>query len=32
LKTNINILGTYDDHDYGYNNSGKDYPYKEISR
>jgi len=32
LKTNTPIVATWDDHDYGANDAGKDFPYKEQSR
>jgi len=32
LKQKVPILATWDDHDYGRNNSGHEYPYKEISK
>ncbi len=32
LKNTTDILATWDDHDYGWNDSGKDYPYKERSK
>lgn len=32
LKNNTPIVATWDDHDYGANDAGKDYPYKEQSR
>lgn len=32
LKKSVNILATWDDHDYGLNNSGKENHYKEDSK
>lgn len=32
LKKNVRILATWDDHDYGWNDTGKYYPYKEESK
>jgi alkaline phosphatase D len=32
LKKQTPIVATWDDHDYGANDAGKDYPYKEQSR
>ena len=32
LKSNVPIIATWDDHDYGWNDIGKSYPYKEESK
>ena len=32
LKSNMEILATWDDHDYGQNDAGKNYPHKEESK
>ncbi len=32
LKSSTTILATWDDHDYGYNDSGRHYPHKEESK
>ncbi|MCL6261045.1 alkaline phosphatase family protein [Aquiflexum sp. TKW24L] len=32
LKTNTPIIGIWDDHDYGRNDAGKEYPYRKESR
>lgn len=32
LDSNCDVVGIYDDHDYGKNNAGKEYPKKEQSR
>jgi alkaline phosphatase D len=32
LKKTVPILATWDDHDYGWNDSGRDYPYKHLSK
>ena len=32
LKKNVEIIATWDDHDYGENDAGKDYPMKEESK
>ncbi len=32
LKENIPIIATWDDHDFGWNDAGKDYPFKEESK
>ncbi len=32
LKKVTRIFATWDDHDYGWNDSGNDYPYKELSK
>lgn len=32
LKKNVPIIATWDDHDYGENDAGKDYPMKEESK
>jgi alkaline phosphatase D len=32
LKNNVDILATWDDHDFGWNDSGKTYPFKEESK
>ncbi len=32
LKANTPVVATWDDHDYGKNDAGKDYPHKEASR
>ena len=32
LRKNVPILATWDDHDYGWNDSGKYYPYKKESK
>lgn len=32
LKKNVKIVATWDDHDYGWNDSGKWYPYKNESK
>ena len=32
LKKSTRILATWDDHDYGWNDSGKEYPYKKESK
>ncbi len=32
LKANTPIIGIWDDHDYGKNDAGKEYPYREESR
>lgn len=32
LKRNVKILATWDDHDYGWNDSGKHYPHKNESK
>lgn len=32
LKNNVPILATWDDHDYGWNDVGKEYEYKEASK
>jgi alkaline phosphatase D len=32
LARKVHIYGTWDDHDYGRNNAGADYPYKEQSK
>lgn len=32
LKKNTRILATWDDHDYGWNDAGKWYPFKEASK
>jgi len=32
LKSNIPIIATWDDHDYGWNDIGKDYPFKKESK
>lgn len=32
LKQNVPIIATWDDHDYGWNDSGKSYPFKEESK
>ncbi len=32
LKKNVDIIATWDDHDYGWNDIGKDYQFKEASK
>lgn len=32
LKKHVDILATWDDHDYGKNDAGKNYPFKEASK
>jgi alkaline phosphatase D len=32
LKKNVDIIATWDDHDYGWNDAGKEYPKKEESK
>ena len=32
LKRKVPIIATWDDHDYGWNDTGKNYPYKEASK
>ncbi len=32
LKKNTSILATWDDHDFGWNDAGKEYPFKEESK
>ena len=32
LKKQVPIIATWDDHDFGWNDTGKDYPYKEESK
>ncbi len=32
LKRNTKLLATWDDHDYGWNDAGKHYPYKQASK
>ena len=32
LKKNVPILATWDDHDYGWNDAGRHYPFKEQSK
>jgi alkaline phosphatase D len=32
LKQNVDIIATWDDHDYGWNDTGKYYPFKEESK
>ena len=32
LKKNVPIIATWDDHDFGWNDTGKGYPYKEESK
>lgn len=32
LKKNVPILATWDDHDYGWNDEGRHYPFKEASK
>lgn len=32
LKKNTTILATWDDHDFGWNDAGKEYPFKEESK
>ena len=32
LKKNVRIVGTWDDHDYGWNDIGRHYPFKEQSK
>jgi alkaline phosphatase D len=32
LKASTKIIATWDDHDYGWNDSGRHYPYKEQSK
>jgi alkaline phosphatase D len=32
LKNNTRILATWDDHDYGWNDAGRHYPYKDESK
>jgi len=32
LKNTTDIIATWDDHDYGWNDSGNDYPFKERSK
>ena len=32
LKNNVKILATWDDHDYGWNDIGRHYPYKKESK
>lgn len=32
LKRNVRILATWDDHDFGWNDAGKHYPYKKESK
>ena len=32
LKNNVAIIATWDDHDYGWNDTGKSYPFKEKSK
>ncbi len=32
LKTTVPIVATWDDHDYGWNDSGRHYPFKEQSK
>ncbi|MEJ8606074.1 alkaline phosphatase family protein [Riemerella anatipestifer] len=32
LKKNVPMLSTWDDHDYGWNDAGKEYPHKEASK
>lgn len=32
LKRSVPIIATWDDHDYGWNDTGKDYPFKEESK
>lgn len=32
LKKNVKLFATWDDHDYGWNDSGKYYPYKKESK
>ncbi len=32
LKENVEILATWDDHDFGWNDAGRHYPFKEASK
>ena len=32
LRANTAVLSTWDDHDYGWNDAGKEYPFKEASK
>lgn len=32
LRKNVPIVATWDDHDYGWNDAGKEYPFKEQSK
>jgi alkaline phosphatase D len=32
LKSNVDIIATWDDHDYGWNDIGRHYPFKEESK
>ncbi len=32
LKTGVPIVGTWDDHDYGWNDAGKEYPHRQASK
>jgi len=32
LRESTPVIGVWDDHDYGVNNAGKDFPYKEIAQ
>ncbi len=32
LKDNVDIVATWDDHDYGWNDAGEEYPQKEASK
>lgn len=32
LRSNVQCIGTWDDHDYGLNNAGAEYPYKNQSK
>ena len=32
LKRNVEIIATWDDHDFGWNDAGKEYPFKEESK
>jgi alkaline phosphatase D len=32
LKRNVKLYATWDDHDFGWNDAGKEYPYKEESK
>ncbi len=32
LKSNVPIIATWDDHDFGWNDAGKEYPHKEASK
>lgn len=32
LKNNVDILATWDDHDFGWNDAGRHYPFKEESK